>query len=470
MDNNKKLYEGLLKADGINPAVAEESDRIAFRKMLDGHTKLVFRRGILRIIIKSRITKFACAAAVIMIVLFGGLAYFNKSETSGNFESLHSYDSSSSSNLVWQMNAGKLQLEGGNSEISSEVVAVGRRFEKQAKEEIGQAMEPPQNDPASIGRLVIYNAVMNMVVDNISKSLSKIEAVTISMGGYMQKMDSRSIILRVPSQKFHDLIAETEKLGEVTQKEIKGSDVTDEMRDLNIRLQNAESIRQRLTKLLDKADKVEDALKIEKELGRVTEEIELLKGKIAHLKDSIAYCTLTIYFNSPVPQQDVTITIPFQWIYNLGSGLTSSSIGSPYISKFLFWHQPIFDIPDGYVRYYETRSALRAMSADDSVISAQRYRNYKGGNTEFWAKLVNRVLTEQKTIYIKETSGLKLANGSSAKVLTGSKQIGHKQFGYMAAMAANENYVYVIEAWGPIEQFQKDRSKLENAVRSMRFD
>ncbi len=251
MDNNKKLYEGLLKADGINPAVAEESDRIAFRKMLDGHTKLVFRRGILRIIIKSRITKFACAAAVIMIVLFGGLAYFNKSETSGNFESLHSYDSSSSSNLVWQMNAGKLQLEGGNSEISSEVVAVGRRFEKQAKEEIGQAMEPPQNDPASIGRLVIYNAVMNMVVDNISKSLSKIEAVTISMGGYMQKMDSRSIILRVPSQKFHDLIAETEKLGEVTQKEIKGSDVTDEMRDLNIRLQNAESIRQRLTKLLE---------------------------------------------------------------------------------------------------------------------------------------------------------------------------------------------------------------------------
>ncbi len=122
------------------------------------------------------------------------------------------------------------------------------------------------------------------------------------------------------------------------------------------------------------------------------------------------------------------------------------------------------------MRYYETRSALRAMSADDSVISAQRYRNYKGGNTEFWAKLVNRVLTEQKTIYIKETSGLKLANGSSAKVLTGSKQIGHKQFGYMAAMAANENYVYVIEAWGPIEQFQKDRSKLENAVRSMRFD
>lgn len=35
MDKNKKLFEGLLKADGINPAGTSESERMAFGKILD---------------------------------------------------------------------------------------------------------------------------------------------------------------------------------------------------------------------------------------------------------------------------------------------------------------------------------------------------------------------------------------------------------------------------------------------------
>ena len=39
MDNEKKLFEGLLKADGINPTGTTESERIAFIKMLDEQSK-----------------------------------------------------------------------------------------------------------------------------------------------------------------------------------------------------------------------------------------------------------------------------------------------------------------------------------------------------------------------------------------------------------------------------------------------
>ncbi len=39
MDNNKKLVEGLLKADGIDPVGATESERVAFGKMLDEKLK-----------------------------------------------------------------------------------------------------------------------------------------------------------------------------------------------------------------------------------------------------------------------------------------------------------------------------------------------------------------------------------------------------------------------------------------------
>jgi hypothetical protein len=78
MDNNKKLSEGLLKADGIDPASATESERIAFGMMLDEQSKLKQSKpsiawpDIWRIIMKHKLTKVA-AAAVIMIVAIKGL-------------------------------------------------------------------------------------------------------------------------------------------------------------------------------------------------------------------------------------------------------------------------------------------------------------------------------------------------------------------------------------------------------------
>jgi peroxiredoxin len=69
MDNNRNLSEGLLKADGIDPKGAAESERIAFGIMLDKHSKSRqskpgYRLDICKRIMKSKITKFAAAAAV----------------------------------------------------------------------------------------------------------------------------------------------------------------------------------------------------------------------------------------------------------------------------------------------------------------------------------------------------------------------------------------------------------------------
>ncbi len=80
MDNDKKLSEALLKADGINPAGATESERIAFAKILDRQSKPkrskpAPRPNIWRIIMKSKITKLTAAAAILIVigVLYVGL-------------------------------------------------------------------------------------------------------------------------------------------------------------------------------------------------------------------------------------------------------------------------------------------------------------------------------------------------------------------------------------------------------------
>jgi hypothetical protein len=326
----------------------------------------------------------------------------------------------------------------------------------------------PEADPARTDRLVVYNAVMNVVVDRISDSLRQIQSAVARMGGYMQKMSSNSITLKVPADRFEEAIGEVEKVGEVTRKDIEGTDVTDQMRDLGIRLQNAEQVRQRLAALLDRAEKVEDALKIERELERVTETIELLKGKIAHLENSVAFCILTVHFNSPVPQKDITVKTPFRWVHELGSGLSREVPAHPWESS-SFWRQPMFALPEGYIRYYEDGNRTSAMSAEGVIIDVHRQKNYKGGDGNFWGRLVRRVLVEQKVFHIKEQVDAKLKRKSEAVLLIGSKQIGTKQFGYLVALAASKKYVYVFEAWGPLEEFTEDRDKLQKAVESMRI-
>jgi hypothetical protein len=101
------------------------------------------------------------------------------------------------------------------------------------------AIEAPDVDPARTERLVVYNAVMNVVVDRISDSLNRIKDAVEKMGGYMHEMGSNSITLKIPAAKFDEAISEVEKLGEVAYRDIKGTDVTDQMRDLKIRVAGA---------------------------------------------------------------------------------------------------------------------------------------------------------------------------------------------------------------------------------------
>ena len=77
MDNDKKLFEELLKADGIDPIGPTETECDAFAKLLDQLSKSKHskpgpdRSDIWRIIMKNKITKFATAAVIIVAVLIG---------------------------------------------------------------------------------------------------------------------------------------------------------------------------------------------------------------------------------------------------------------------------------------------------------------------------------------------------------------------------------------------------------------
>jgi len=279
-------------------------------------------------------------------------------------------------------------------------------------------------------------------------------------------MTSTSITLRVPAAKFRDAVAAAEKLGKVAKKDVKGTDVTDQVRDIKIRLDNALKLRERLLKLLAESKRVEDTLKIETELARTTEVIELHKGKLQYVMNRVSFSTITVLFNSPLPQREVETEIPFHWVRELGSDLSRGRAGHPSGSV-KAWGAAKFNLPKAYVKYYARYNMTRAMSAGDVFILLQRQDNYMGGDLGFWVGLVRRALTANRAMAISKEQDVTLGTDVAAHILLTTKEIGGKKHGYLVAVIARKHHVYTFEAWGPEEQFQKDLPELIEAVKSL---
>jgi hypothetical protein len=104
----------------------------------------------------------------------------------------------------------------------------------------------------------------------------------------------------------------------VLHRDVQAEDVTDAFVDTEIRIKNARAMQVRLKTLLDKSS-VKEALEIEKELRRVTEELELLEGRLKLLKDKIAYSSITVSFEARGSAIQATrIKLPFPWLGRLG--------------------------------------------------------------------------------------------------------------------------------------------------------
>lgn len=180
---------------------------------------------------------------------------------------------------------------------------------------------PPkaEEDAPVIGqRIIIYVADLGVFVFEMDESLKKAIALTTELGGWVQQSTSNSAILRIPVQHFQTVLTELETLGDVSYKNVVGTDVSEEFLDLQLRLKNALVLRDRYVELLTKAKNVEESLLIEKELGRITEEIERMKGRIKFLRDHAAFSTikLTLQKKTDEPPRVSRVPLPFYWLQN----------------------------------------------------------------------------------------------------------------------------------------------------------
>lgn len=161
---------------------------------------------------------------------------------------------------------------------------------------------PPSNVAAPTRRLVIYTGSVGVLVADVEGAQARFLAWITEQGGWMQSQSGGTVTVRVPAERFDEAVEHVKAYGPIFQRQIEAADVTRQVFELQLRLENAERARARLLELLAKADKVEDILEIEAEITRLTAEIEVMKGQLRTLTEQIAFSTLTVEFRSTAPE------------------------------------------------------------------------------------------------------------------------------------------------------------------------
>jgi len=171
-----------------------------------------------------------------------------------------------------------------------------------AAEEQGTAGTAPATTSAQTpNRKLIVKLSMDMRVDDIEKSILDAEEMATTAGGYTresyQNESSGQLTIMIPAGKVDSFVTSLRSLGKIINSNRKTEDVTDSYFDTQIRIKNLETEIETMRNLLQKPGwKVSEILEIEREIRRLTDELETLKGHITNLDRQITYSEIRISF------------------------------------------------------------------------------------------------------------------------------------------------------------------------------
>jgi anti-sigma factor RsiW len=164
---------------------------------------------------------------------------------------------------------------------------------------------PIEAPPAAVAnRKLIRNAEVELEIVSFDDAVQKITAFANEERGYVATSSSEKqgngklkgeIVVKVLPENLDHFLQKVRALGELKNQTLGTEDVTKAYFDTDARLKNARVMEQRLIEMLKtKTGKVADLLQVEKELGRVREEIEKMQGELKYWDSQVQFATVTI--------------------------------------------------------------------------------------------------------------------------------------------------------------------------------
>jgi DNA-binding transcriptional MerR regulator len=112
----------------------------------------------------------------------------------------------------------------------------------------------------------------------------------------------------VPADQFGVALDEIKKLAtNVPEEKATGQDVTEEFIDLEARIKTQKALEAQFLGIMRQANKVEDALEVQRQIADVRTEIERLEGRKRFIENRSSLATITVNIQAPKP---VLVTTP----------------------------------------------------------------------------------------------------------------------------------------------------------------
>ncbi|BFO16502.1 hypothetical protein SHKM778_28900 [Streptomyces sp. KM77-8] len=102
------------------------------------------------------------------------------------------------------------------------------------------------------------------------------------------------MVLRVPVEKYEEVLTELEGTGRLLEREAKARDVTDQVVDVESRITTQRASVARIRELMDRATRLSDVVTLEGELSSRQADLESLLAQQASLKDRTSLATITL--------------------------------------------------------------------------------------------------------------------------------------------------------------------------------
>jgi hypothetical protein len=172
---------------------------------------------------------------------------------------------------------------------------------------------PPDEDHEdAIDGLIVFTGTLTLLVEGGTTAATTEAAIerAVAAGGYVAQQSDTTVQLRVPSRRFRSVMKGLGELGEVQTRSVTSLDVSEEFHDLQVRLANLKATRERIGKLMASAKDLAEVLTIEKELERVTAEIDRIEGRLRVLATQVAFSTITLSISERATVVEAPIEVP----------------------------------------------------------------------------------------------------------------------------------------------------------------
>ncbi|MCR8669860.1 DUF4349 domain-containing protein [Agrococcus sp. HG114] len=163
--------------------------------------------------------------------------------------------------------------------------------------------DQPEQDADGDRDVIITGEVSMRVPDPIATADAVADAAEARGGSIDRRSEGAStdfepawarLTVRVPAEQVEDLLTALRALGDVTAVDTSEQIVTDQVRDLEVRVNAARASVERLTELLATAADTETLLEVEAQLTQRTSELEQLLSQQRSLADQVAMSTIDV--------------------------------------------------------------------------------------------------------------------------------------------------------------------------------